>query len=297
MTQIILTTLDNPVYIEDFPHGKIDLQELKIWPDWTHPKFDTILTYKIGNDDYALKVNMNKKYTFDILAQDISDALNLNNEQVVNLYHNNGRITWRVFPPSISKKSNLEEQIKVVQHEFKNAQDPQEKQELKARLKELEQKHKVTSKMSSGMVSWLKPSNIKLSYNIIKLFKLENVQPDKHGIMTGEPVDKSSISFCFSNAFTIFFTCDECDQTTLVNNQKTKAIVAMPAVTAMDGSITASLPASLTFSDNYSNQLNFHIQDEHGNDLVVRRVFCRLTINSTTNELIINERLHRKNIP
>ena len=67
MTQIILTTLDNPVYIEDFPHGKIDLQELKIWPDWTHPKFDTILTYKIGNDDYALKVNMNKKYTFEIL--------------------------------------------------------------------------------------------------------------------------------------------------------------------------------------------------------------------------------------
>ena len=287
--QVILTNLDDPVHIEDFPNGKIELQELKIWPGWTHPKFDTILTYKKGADNYALKVEMNKKYTFDILAQDISNCLNQNNEQVVNLYHNNGRITWRIFPSSTPKKSNLEDQIKVVQHELKNAQDPQEKQKLKTHLKELEQKHKIMSKMSSGMISWLKPSNIKLSDDIIKLFKLENVQPDKQGIMTGEPVDKSSISFCFSNAFTIFFTCDECDKTTLVNNQKTKAIVAMPAVTAMDGSITASLPASLSFSNNYSNQLNFHIQDEHGNDLVAQKVFCRFTINSTINELTNNK--------
>ena len=203
--QLIVTTLDNPVYIENFPHGKITLQELKIWPDWTHIKFNTILTYKIGNDAYALKVDMNKKYTFDILAQNISNLLNVNNEQVVNLYHNNGRVTWRVFPPSTPKKSDLEEQIKVIQHELKIAQDSQKKQELKARLKELEQKHKVTSKISSGIISFLKPHNIKLSDDIIKLFKLENVQPDKYGIMTGAPVDKSSISFCFSNAFTIFF--------------------------------------------------------------------------------------------
>ena len=107
--------------------------------------------------------------------------------------------------------------------------------------------------------------------------------------MTGAPVDKSSISFCFSNAFTIFFTCDECNKTTLVNNQKTNAIVAMPAITATDGSITASLPASLSFSNNYSNQLNFYIQDEHKNDLVVRKVFCRLIINSTINELTNNK--------
>ena len=138
------------------------------------------------------------------------------------------------------------------------------------------------------MIAFLKPHDIKLSDDIIKLFKLENVQPDKYGIMVGEPVDKSSISFCFSNASTVFLTCDECDKTTLVNNQKTNAIVAMPVITAMDGSITASLPASLTFSDNYSNQLNFHIQDELGNDLVAQKVFFRFTI---------NERLHRENIP
>jgi len=228
--QVILTKLD-PIKIEDLPNGKIDLQELKIWPDWTHIKFDTILTYKIGNDAYALKVDINKKYTFDILAQDICDLLNQNNKQVVQLYHNNERVTWRIFPKP---------------------------------------------KLSAGMI----PSNIKLSYNIIKLFKLENVKYDEHGIMTGAPVDKSSISFCFSNAFTILFTCDECDKTTLVNNQKTNAIVAMPAVTAIDGSITASLPASLSFNNNHSNQLNFHIQDEHKNNLVVRKVFCRLLINN-----------------
>ena len=106
--------------------------------------------------------------------------------------------------------------------------------------------------------------------------------------MVSEPIDKSSINFCFSNASTIFFTCDECDKTTLVNNQKTNAIVAMPVATAMDGSITASTPASLTFTDNYSNQLNFHIQDEFGDDLVAQKVFFRFTI---------NERLHRENIP
>ena len=245
--QVILTNLD-PVHIEDFHNGKIELQELKIWPGWTHPKFKTILTYRLAADDYALKVKMNKKYTFDILAQNISDALNVNNEQVVNLYHNNGRVTWRVFPPA--KPTN--------------------------------------PKISAGMVAFLRPHNIKLSNDIIKLFKLENVQPDKYGIMEGAPVDKSSISFCFSDASTVFFTCDECDKTTLVNNRKTNAIVAMPVTAAMDGSITASLPASLTFSDNYSNQLNFHIQDELGDDLVAQKVFCRLTI---------NERLCRENIP
>ena len=183
---------------------------------------------------------MNKKYTFDILAQDICNLLNQNNEQVVKLDHTNEKVTWQVFSPP----------------------------------------KPIKSKLSTGMMAFLRPRNIKLSYNIIKLFKLENVKYDEHGIMTGAPVDKSSISFCFSNAFTIFFTCDECDKTTLVNNQKTNAIVAMPAVTAMDGSITASLPASLSFSNNYSNQLNFHIQDEHKNNLVVRKVFCRLLINN-----------------
>ena len=62
--QVILTKLD-PIKIENLPNGEIDLQELKLWPGWTHPKFKTILTYQIASDNYALKVTMNKNYTFD----------------------------------------------------------------------------------------------------------------------------------------------------------------------------------------------------------------------------------------
>ena len=247
--QVILTKLD--VHIEDLPNGEIELQELKVWPDWTHPRFKTILTYQLGADDYALKVTMGKKYTFDVLVKDISDAINLNDDQVCSLYHNNGRVTWCVFP--IPKLEN--------------------------------------PKLSVGMTAFLRPHNIKLSDDILKLLKLENVQPDKYGKITGAPVDKSTIRFCFSNTSTIFFMCDECNDTTIVNDRKTNAITAMPVATAMDGSLTASLAqaATLTFSNNWKNRLSFYVRDEEGNDLPTQKIFCRLIIN--------DERLHRKAVP
>ena len=176
--QVILTKLD-PINIEDFPNGEIELQELKLWPGWTHPKFKTILTYQIGSDNYALQVVMSKNYTFYVLAQDIKNALNLNGEQIVKLDHNNGRVTWRVFSPP--KPAN--------------------------------------PKLSAKMIAFLWPHNIKLSDDIIQLFKLENAQPEK-SIMTGAPIEKASIAFCFSDVSTLFFTCDECDKTTIINNQK-----------------------------------------------------------------------------
>ena len=249
--QVILTKLDDSVHIEDLPNGEIELQELKLWPGWTHPRFKTILTYQIGADNFALKVVMNKFYTFDVLAQDISNVLNLAGEQVINLYHNDRRVTWRVFPPP--KPTN--------------------------------------PKLSAGMIAFSRPHNIKLSDDIIKLFKLDDVQPDKYGIMTGAIVEKSSISFCFSNASTIFFTCDQCDKNTLVNNTKTKTITAIPVAAGIDGSLTAALthPATLTFSNNHKNRLTFHVKDEHGNNLITQKVFCRLSIN--------DERIYRKNLP
>lgn len=250
--QVILTKLD-PINIEDLPNGEIELQELKLWPGWTHPKFTTILTYQIASDTYALQVIMNKNYTFDVLAQDINNALNQNDEQIVKLDHKNGRVTWQVLPPPKAEKS----------------------------------------KLSTGMIAFLRPHNIKLSDEVLSLFKLDGVKADTYGIMTGKPVDKSSISFCFSNASTIVFTCDECDKKTIVNNQKTNAIIAMPVATAMDGSLTATLtqPATLTFSNNFTNRLNFHVQDEHGNNLITQKVFFRLKINN-------DKRLHRQqNLP
>ena len=65
--QVILTKLDS-IHIEDLPNGEIELQELKLWPGWTHPKFKTILTYQKGGKDYALKIVMGKFYTFEVLA-------------------------------------------------------------------------------------------------------------------------------------------------------------------------------------------------------------------------------------
>ena len=248
--QVILTKLDS-IHIEDLPNGEIELQELKLWPGWTHPKFKTILTYQKGGEDYALKIVMGKVYTFEVLAQEITDALNFNDEQVITIQHNNGRVTWRIYPPP--KSAN--------------------------------------PKLSSGMITFLRPHNIKLSDDIIKLFKLDGVQPDKYGIMIGAIVEKSSISFCFSNASTIFFTCDQCDKNTLVNNTKTKTITAIPVAAGIDGSLTAALthPATLTFSNNYKNRLTFHVKDEHGNNLITQKIFCRLSIN--------DERIYRKNLP
>ena len=181
---------------------------------------------------------MGKKYTFDILAQIVDDVLNANDEQVVNLYHNNGRVTWRIYP----------------------AQKPD------------------NPKISSGMVAFLRPSNIKLSDEIVTLFKLKDAQADKNGIITGEPVDKSSLSFCFSDASTIFFTCDQCDEITLVNNNKTRTITDLPVAAGINGCLTAGA-ATTSFHSNLTNRFTFHIQDELANNLPIERLFCRLKIN------------------
>ena len=44
-------------------------------------------------------------------------------------------------------------------------------------------------------MTFLRPHDIKLSEDIIKLFKLDGVQPEKYGIITEAPVEKSPISF------------------------------------------------------------------------------------------------------
>ena len=56
------------------------------------PRFKIILTYKLAGEDLALQVVMGKTYTFESLAQEISDTLNINDEQVIDLYHLNGKV-------------------------------------------------------------------------------------------------------------------------------------------------------------------------------------------------------------
>ena len=238
MVNAIITRIDEPLRVDNLVDGTISLHELKVWPGWTHPHFKKILTYEFAGKNYILPVVMGKKYTFDILAQVVNDALNANGEQIVNLYHNNGRVTWQIYPTQ--KPDN--------------------------------------PKISSGMTAFLRPSNIKLSDEIATLFKLKDAQADKNGIITGEPVDKSSLSFCFSDASTIFFTCDQCDETTLVNNNETRTITALPVAAGINGCLTAGA-ATTSFHSNLTNRFTFHIQGERGNNLPIKRLFCRLIIN------------------
>ena len=244
MQQHILTDFTIPVKVEEFD-GEITLLEAKFWPDWETPKFHHLFSYTRSGKPVIVPVIDGKRYTFDDIIHTVNEHLNFFSvnehpnvtHQVALLYHNNGRVTWKI---------------------------------------------------STKQADEAKLSDIRLSSGLIDMLKLEKIDKDFFH-MVSEPIDKSSINFCFSNASTIFFTCDECDKTTLVNNKKTNAVVAMPVVAGIDGAIKASLPASLTFSDNYTNQLNFHIQDEYGNNLLADKVFVRLTI---------NERLqYRENLP
>jgi hypothetical protein len=93
--------------------------------------------------------------------------------------------------------------------------------------------------------------------------------------MIGEYVDKSVLSFCFSNTTTIFFVCDECDKTSIVDSKKSKAITALPIDVGMNGFITADLThaAVAKFQSNWTNRFHFHIQDKNGNNFTVNKSF------------------------
>lgn len=228
---LILTTLDKPVRCEDVPDGEIVLQELRVWPGWSHPSFKTLFSYERDGAKHVVPVVMGKNYTFRDIQLLVNEYLNVKN-QVAMLYYNNGRITWRLFPSSHT-------------------------------------------------------TNVELSPSLIDMFKL-GVAKTYDGMTTGQPVEESSINFTFSDASTVFFTCDECKEETLVNSVKTRAITAMPVYANLDGSLMTTQSASTTFKDNWTNKFNFRIQDENGNNLAVKRVFCRLTIN--------DERLQRKTL-
>ena len=142
--QVIVTSLDKPVRYEDIPDGEIVLQELRVWPGWETPKFHHLFSYTRSGNRVVVPVVDGKRYTFEDIQHTINDHLNLAH-QVAMLYHNNGRVTWRLFPKQVL----------------------------------------------AGMAENLWPSNIKLSPGLINMFKLENAQPDKNGIMICRQVHQS----------------------------------------------------------------------------------------------------------
>ena len=94
--QVILTDISKPININSF-YGSITLLEANVWPSWSYPKFTTLFSYSRKNKDHVVPVIMGKNYTFHDLEVLVNLHLNVD-EQVALLYHNNNRVTWRLFP-------------------------------------------------------------------------------------------------------------------------------------------------------------------------------------------------------
>ena len=127
----------------------------------------------------------------------------------------------------------------------------------------------------NGKVSlYLKPdtqlTNVKIADDIAIELK---IKPDRSN--TGEPVDVDKIAF--HNTPNIYLTCDEAKSNTYINSQRAETVLAS---TSFEVEVT-----SFVSSTNYTpfhapvGQLTFRVQDAQGNNLPVKRLFCRLRIN------------------
>ena len=111
------------------------------------------------------------------------------------------------------------------------------------------------------------------------------IKPDRPN--TGELVDADKIAF--HNVDTIFLTCEQAKSNTFIDNQEAETILASTPfdpeveVTSFEASNPALFHAPV-------GQLAFSVQDEWGNKLPVKKLFCRLRIND-------DERLRRKDLP
>ena len=128
----------------------------------------------------------------------------------------------------------------------------------------------------NGRVSlYLKPdtqlTNVKIADEIAKALK---IKPDK--LNTGEPVDVDKIAF--HNTPNIYLTCNQSKSNTYINSQRAETVLASTSfnpeveVTSFEASNPAPFHAPV-------GQLTFSIQDERGNNLPVKKLFCRLSIN------------------
>ena len=123
----------------------------------------------------------------------------------------------------------------------------------------------------------MRPSNIELSTGLKELLNL-NLAQEYNGILTGQPIDKSSINFTFSDATMVFLTCDQIDDS-CVNDRWSKAIAVIPLATAITGDLTLTSPTSAVFKENYDRKLNFKLRDKDDNELPVKQMLAHLTIN------------------
>ena len=128
-----------------------------------------------------------------------------------------------------------------------------------------------------GKVSlYLKPdtqlTNVKIADEIARELK---IKPDRSN--TGEPVDVDKIAL--HNVDNIYLTCDQVNSNTFIDSQKAETVLTGTPFDAEVEVTSFKTPSSLARFHAPVDQLTFSIQDSLGNNLSVKRLFCRLKIN------------------
>ena len=124
--------------------------------------------------------------------------------------------------------------------------------------------------------------NVKIADDIARALKIKPDRPN-----TGELVDVDKIAL--HNVDTIFLTCEQAKSNTFIDNQETETVLASTSFSAEAEVTSFKTPSSPARFHAPVGQLAFSVQDEWGNKLPVKKLFCRLRIN--------DERLRRKDLP
>ena len=111
--------------------------------------------------------------------------------------------------------------------------------------------------------------NVKIAEYIAKELR---IAADKTNI--GEPIDVNKIAF--HNTSATYLICDQVNSNTYINSQRAETcITASPFNTE----VISFKPSQPTHFHAPVGELTFHIQDSQGNNLPIKKLFCRLTIN------------------
>ena len=120
---------------------------------------------------------------------------------------------------------------------------------------------------------FLKPdtqlTNVKIADDIARELKID--KPN-----TGEPVDIGKIAFY--NVDNIFMTCDQAKSRTFIDSREAETVLASTSFDA-EVEVTSFEPSNPTPFHAPVGQLTFRVQDERGNNLPLKKLFCRLRIN------------------
>ena len=127
--------------------------------------------------------------------------------------------------------------------------------------------------------------NVRIADEIARALK---IKPDRAN--TGELVDVDKIAF--HDVDNIFMTCDQAKSNTYVNSQRAETVLTSTSFDTGVEDISFKTPSSPARFHAPVGQLTFSIQDRLGNELPVKKLFCRLSLNKINDECLRN----RKNI-